>query len=688
MKFSTPSTTLPLFGLLLATGPVALSQTNAEPVSLPDLIVDSNPLRRTLFEQAQPVSVLEGDALQLSLEPTLGETLSKTPGVRSSYFGPGASRPVIRGLDADRIRILQNGLNTIDASATSVDHAVSFDPVSVSKIEIVRGPATVIYGSNAIGGLVNVIDGRIPDQKIEAPVQGSIGTRYSSVNEGIGGDFQLEGGVGGFAWHLEGYKRQNDNLSIPGYARSSRERAANPLAPDETEERGEIENTYLNTEGFSSGGSYIWEKGYFGLAYSGFDTDYGSPVEKEVSIDLEQRRWDFHGAFYEPVQGLKEIRYRFATSDYEHTEFEGDEAGTTFTNQGYDGRLEFTHEKWGPIEGVFGYQTERSDFEAAGDESFLPEVLTNSHSAFLFEELELNDKVRFQGGLRYDHITVEAKPFDVFDSRERDFDNLSGSLGVIYTPNEDYAIALSSAWSERAPTYQELYAFGPHVATDSYEIGDDGLKSEQVAGLDLSLRKRTGWVTGSVTGFYNHFNRFIGQFPNGTQDTDGRDVYEYRSTKAEFFGAELEATVHLFGPVEAPAAENAEPVSVEDRLDLELKADYVQANDKETGDSLPRISPFHLSAALDYQRGAFGARVESIFSARQNETAEDELPTDSYIMFNAALTYRLASGPVTTDFYIKGVNLTDEEAREHTSFLKDVVPLSGRGLVAGVKMAF
>ncbi|RYE72836.1 MAG: TonB-dependent receptor, partial [Oxalobacteraceae bacterium] len=297
------------------------------------------------------------------------------------------------------------------------------------------------------------------------------------------------------------------------------------------------------------------------------------------------------------------------------------------------------HEKWGPIQGTFGFQTERSDFQAIGDEKFLPEVLTKTNAAFIFEELQLNQQFRLEAGLRFDHISAEAGADPDFGpSREREFDSLSGSFGVVYEPDENYVVALSSSWSERAPTYQELYAGGPHVATGAFEVGDDSLSQEQAFGLDLSLRKKTGRVTGAVTAFYNHFNGYIGLFPTGNVIGD-LDEYAYRSTDAEFFGAELEATVHLLAPVVAGE------IAVE-HLDLELRADYVQANEIDSGNPLPRISPFHASVALDYKKGAFGARAESVFSAHQAETAIDELATNSYVMFNAAITYTLVSGPV------------------------------------------
>lgn len=672
------------------------------PIQIMDsVVVSSTPLQRTLFDQAQPVSILSGEKLRLSLAPTLGETLSQTPGVRSSYYGPGASRPVIRGLDSDRIRILQNGSNTLDASATSVDHAVSFEPGNVESIEVVRGPATLLYGPNAIGGVVNVIDGRIPDERIDEPIRGSIGGNLSSADSGYGTNALLEGGIGGFAWHLEGYVREAEDLRIPGDARSARLRELQPLKAGTKEESGHLQNSDSKSHGFSAGASQIWDNGYFGAAYSGFETTYGSPAEKEVSIELEQRRWDFRGAFYEPLSLIKSINYRLAFSDYEHTEFEGPEPGTTFSNRGHDGRLEINHEKLGPFEGTLGYQNERSDFMAKGEEKFLPEVLTQTNSVFLFEEMEFSESLKLQGGARYDHISAEASKDAAFGpARERTFDNFSGSLGVVFTPNNDYSFGLSATYSERAPTYQELFANGPHVATGAFEVGDDSLDVEQALGLDLSLRKRTGRVTGAVTIFYNRFNNFIGQFPTGEEkslEDEAFPVLAYRSTNAEFFGGEIEAIVHLIQPVksaEAMVPSGKHPVAaiptkpLHESLDLELKADYVRARDTKSGDPLPRISPFHASAALAYKLGDFGARVEGIFSASQHETADNELPTDSYCLLNAALTYQFKSGPVTTDVYIKGVNLTDEEAREHTSFLKDIAPLGGRGIVAGVKISF
>jgi len=675
----------------------AVALAAAAPTMLDEVVVTASPLGRTLFELVQPVSVLQGDRLTLALQPTLGETLSRVPGVSSTYFGPAASRPIIRGLDADRIRILQNGSNTVDASATSVDHAVTFDPVSVQSIEIVRGPATLLYGPNAIGGVVNVLDNRIPDERIAETVRGSIEGKYGSVNTERGGAFTLEGGVGGFAWHLEGYKRATDELHIPGFARSERLRRLDPLPAGEKEARDVLPNSDLRTEGLSGGASYVWDGGYFGVAYSGFHTNYGTVAEREVTIDMEQRRFDFRGAFFAPFAHVKAVRYSLGVSDYEHTEFEGALVGTKFENEGYDGRFELTHEKLGPFEGAIGYQTEKSDFSALGEEAFVPPVETVVNSVFLFEEAAF-DPFRVQFGVRYDHITVDSSTSEGFGpGQSRTFDNVSASAGLIYTPVEGYAIALNAAFTQRAPTYQELFANGPHVATNAFEIGDPGLGTEKAFSLDLSLRKRTGRVTGAVSVFYNHFTDFIGQFANGevvAGEEDDLPVYVYRATDAEFFGGEAEVTFHLLEPAtEAPASGKdgktlVAPAPVRPLLDLEFKADYVHATDTQTHDPLPRIPPFRASAALNWQHDRFSAGIEGQYNARQNRTSELELPTDSYFLLNASVGYRATLRGTEANFYVKGVNLTDAEARLHTSFLKDIAPLGGRGLVCGVKFDF
>lgn len=705
------TTRLRIFACLLLTLTIASGQTpettkkqRENPLTLDQVVVSASPLTRTLFEQAQAVSLLSGERLQQQKQATLGETLSTTPGVRSSYFGPASSRPVIRGLDADRIRILQNGVNSIDASGTSADHAVSLDPIGADSIEIVRGPATLLYGANAIGGIVNVIDNRIPDQSIDVPATGILDGRYSSVDAGESTRLMVEGGKSGFNYHIEANRRNLQDTRIPGFARSDKLRAQAPLAAGETEETDTLTNSFLDADGLSLGASRTWDNGFFGIAYSGYDSTYGTVADKEVSIDMTNRRWDFRGSLDAPLAGIKSLNFRLGLGNYEHTEFEGAEIGTIFRNDGYDSRIEILHEKIGGLEGAIGYQSERSDFSALGDAAFLPPVLTTSNSGFIFEEFSLAPQWKLQGGMRYDHITASSSTNPNFGpGQSRTFNNVSSSAGVVFTPNDDYAYTASVSQAKRAPTYQELYANGPHIATQAYEIGDADMPVEQAIGLDLSLRKRTGFVTGSITGFVNHFNDYTGLFPTGaTKLIHGEQipVHAYRSTEALFYGAEAEATIHLIKPVTTP-----EPVVADENnwgegnqprnsnkpstaLDLELKADHVIATDQFSGHSLPRISPFHASAALEYKLNDFSARLEGIFAAKQTQVADHELPTDAYGMINASISKTISAGGFATKFYIKGVNLTNVEAREHTSFLKDSAPLAGRGVVVGAAVEF
>lgn len=661
------------------------------------VVVSSTPLGGELFEQVQSVSILSGDELKLRLEPTIGETLNREPGVSSTYFGPGASRPVIRGLGEDRIRVLQDGLATIDASDVSPDHAVTIEPLTVKIIEVVRGPATLLYGPNTVGGAVNIIDNRIPSEKLSRPIEGKVEGRFGTADEQRSGAGLVEFGLRPIVVHLDGFKRRTEDIEIPGFARSERLREMQPLPPGEEEPRDELPNSFTESEGGAAGVSYVWDKGYFGVAYSGIDSTYGTVAEPDVTIGLEQRRWDARGRFQEPFAAIKSITYKFGYSDYRHTEFEGTEVGTVFQNEGYDGRIEVAHEKLGPLEGVFGYQTQKTNFSALGEEAFLPAVETETHAGFVFEEIAL-DPLRFQFGVRCDHQTHQTETSPAFGPGiGRDFNAFSGSGGIIYTPVDNYVIALSLSYTQRPPTYVELFAHGPHIATNAFEIGDPNLDLEESFGIDLSFRKKIGRITGAISLFYNHFANFIRVGPTGEIE-DGLPVFVFAATDADFVGGEISLEFHLIEPY---AAED--PTSGKDgksvatpghpgnphRLHLETKADYVYAQDRNTDRSLPRITPFRTSAALIYEwKDRFDARIEGQYVHDQNRTAEFELPTDSYFLLGASASYRIAAGPVDIDVFLKATNLLNEEARMHTSFLKDIAPLAGRGVLLGMRATF
>ena len=667
----------------------AFSAENQAPLDA--VVITASPFLHTLFEQVQPVTFLSGDNLKLRLENTIGETLGREPGISSTYFGPGASRPVIRGLGDDRIRVLSNGVNMLDVANVSPDHQVTSDPLSIETIEVVRGPATLLYGPNSVGGVVNVIDGRIPTERLGKPVEGRFSGRFGTVDDEISEAGSLNFGLGPIVFHLDGFQRQTQDVDIPGFARSERLRR---ISPEENEARGTLPNSYVNSEGAAAGGSFIWESGYLGASYLGVNSNYGTVAERDVHIDLAQRRFDARGAFFEPFAGIKSIHYKFADSHYDHTEFEGPLPGTLFEIEGFDGRVEIVHHKLGMLEGSVGYQIQRSEFSAVGKEAFLPPTETTIHSGFIFEEIAF-ERVRFQFGARFDHQANDSAGGLAFGlARSVEFDSLNGSAGIVWTPVEAYAVALSLAYTERPPTYVELFADGPHVGTGSFEIGNADLGLEKSIGLDLSLRKRLGRVTGSVSLFYNRFTDYIALAPNGAIEDD-LPVFLYDPADASYYGGEGEVTLHLLQPASPETATNGKdgktaiaPIAPPNQtLDLDLKADAVRTEIR-GGGSLPRIPPFRAQAALNYTRGGLGARLEGIYAARQNRTAEFELPTDSYFLLNASVSYRVPIGSALLDFYVKGTNLTDAAARLHTSFLKDIAPLPGRGVLFGVRAEF
>ncbi|HEX8680139.1 MAG TPA: TonB-dependent receptor plug domain-containing protein, partial [Chthoniobacterales bacterium] len=389
------------------------SPTPADEAAHERVVVSSTPLGGDLFEQTQSVTVLTGEELEIRLEPTIGETLNREPGISSTYFGPNASRPVIRGLGEDRVRVLQNGVGTIDVSNVSPDHAVSVEPLTIKTIDVVRGPATLLYGPNTVGGVVNVIDNRVPTEPLERRLMGKADGRLSSADEQRSGAGLVEFQLGHVVVHLDGFKRATEDIEIPGFARSERLRRLQPLEPGEPEPRDTLPNSFSESEGGAAGASYVWERGYVGVAYSVFDSNYGTVAEPDVTIDLEQRRWDVRGAFNKPFAAINAINYKWSRSEYTHTEFEGPEVGTVFDVEGYDGRLEVLHEKLGIFEGGLGYQTQRTDFSALGAEAFLPPVETETHAAFVFEEIAM-EPFRLQFGARYDHQANERVPNESF----------------------------------------------------------------------------------------------------------------------------------------------------------------------------------------------------------------------------------------------------------------------------------
>lgn len=651
-----------------------------------EIVVTAGPDSRRESEVYQPVTVVRADEIAQRLQPTIGETLNEQPGVSSTYFGPGASRPIIRGFGSDRIRILSEGLGTSDASNVSPDHAVTVDPASAQQIEIVRGPATLLYGSNAVGGVVNVIDDRIPNRVPAAPIGGHVDLRGGTVSDERTGSLSLNGGAGKFGWHVDFTKRDTGDYEIPGPAEHHHEGEE----PEEEEHAGILENSSLESQAGTIGAAFVGDRGFLGVSFNRFETNYGIPghghhheeeppaarrmgllqeeEEEFVRIDMEQNRFDVKGELTD-IGIFRNVRLRLGSNDYEHVELEGDAIGTRFTNDGFEGRLEATHQPLGRLRGSIGVQVTNNDFAAVGDEAFIPPTTTESLAAFIFEEIP-GERLDFQFGARFETQDISVDDAELPDLS---FDGVSASVGTIYRPAEGYSVAASLARAARLPTSTELYANGAHIATSQFEIGDVNLGEETSLGLDISFRKTAGRLRGQINLFNNSFDGFIFDAPTG-EEADGLPVFRYVQADATFRGIEVDGHAEIWH-----AGSN--------HLELEAGADYVRA-ELDNGGSLPRIPPFRTSIGLRFEGGPFSAMAEVRRYSEQDEVADFEEATEGYTLVNATLGYRFFSANTVHDLLLRGTNLTDELARQHTSPLKERAPLPGRDFTLAYRVTF
>ncbi|MSU52425.1 MAG: TonB-dependent receptor [Opitutaceae bacterium] len=668
----------PFVSVLLALSASARAQTAApvesapagETTHLEKYVVTASPLARAQDEINAPTTVVAGAELAQRLQPTLGETLSGLPGVDSTYFGPGASRPIIRGLGGDRIRVLTGGVGTIDASVISPDHAVSLDPLLIDRVEIVRGPASLLYGGGAIGGVVNIIDGRIPETLPVAPVTGRFEVRGNSGADERAAAGVVTGAAGKLAWRLDGFRRKTDDVRIPGLGPTPAI-AAEMIANGETPSDGILINSATETSGGAAGLSYIGESGHLGAAFSGFDSLYGTVAEQEVTIKLRQRRFDAHGEWLKPIGILRAAKFNFGLADYQHDELEGTTLGTRFKNKGYEGRFELLHEKLGVFEGALGFQSTRSDFEAIGEEAFLPPTVTKANALFLYEEV-VSGPVTWQFGARAERQTITPEAGSGFTDRSHSLATFTG--GAVWKLNADYAIALSLSSNQRAPNAQELFADGPHIGTGTFEFGDPTLGKEKSVGFDLSLRKRRGFVTGELSVFVNKFNGYIFEQDTGDEEDD-LPVFAYVQRDAKLYGGEAEVTFHLHESKSFIA-------------DLRLFADSVRATNTTDGTPLPRTTPVRFGAAFDWQRGPWAFNAELRHVESQRRIAPVETATAGYELLSLGGSWRFALGQTKGEVFIQATNLLDETARVHASFLKDIAPLPGRNVSVGLRLNF
>ncbi len=665
-------------GLILACGAsvqASMAQEPEQAIELDPVTVTASPLDEAELEIGRPASVLRGEELRRKIAPTIGETLSGEPGVSASDFGQGASRPVIRGLDAPRVRVLEDGIGSLDVSSISADHLVTVEPIGARQVEILRGPSTLLYGSGAIGGVVNVVTNRIPDYVPEA-LDATVDVRYNDVSDERTGGIDLTAGIGdNVALHVDGVSRETNDYEIPDEAADD---------PGTFASDGKLVNSAIDTDSFSGGGSFVGDRGFVGASVSRYLSVYGIPGEAGVFIDADQTRYDAKGELQLPLPGFERLAVDFGYNDYTHTEFEGPgEPGTRFDNEEYETRLELLHEPLAGWSGAVGLQYRDQDFAAIGDEAFVAPTRTRALGAFVVEEREFGPVTLELGG-RYERQEADASG----GNPDAEHDLYSLSAGVIYRFAEDYAFNVSATRSQRAPAAQELYAGGPHLATLTFEQGDAALDKETAHGLDVGVRRTEGRLTWRINAFANLIDDFIFQQgvdgngdgladnvdEEGALDPAGELVsVAYTQQDAEFYGGEAEGVISLLkGPTGA--------------LDLRVFADYVRGRLRDGGD-LPRITPLRFGAGLDYARGRWGVGMDVMRVEQQDQTAALETETDGYTLLGANLSYRLASNG-DYQFFVQAANLLDQEARRHTSFLKENAPLPGRAVLAGFNARF
>lgn len=634
-------------------------------IDLASVPVTGNPLGVSSDQLVVPVSVLNGRELSFKRESTLGDTLNGIPGVSATSFGPNSSRPVIRGLDAERVRIMQNGLGILDASSLSFDHAVSLDPLVVEQIEVVRGPAALLYGGSAMGGVVNAIDHRIPTEKVEGMTgraEASVGGANSQNNAaGV-----IDIGNGKIAIHADAYTRKSSDLDIPGFAVSKRK----SLAGTARENRSRLVNSSAESEGGALGASITFDNGYAGVSYSGFRNNYGTVADPAVRADMQSDRWDFASEIKELDGLVNRVKLKLAHTDYQHQELESGVVGTTFKNRGLEGSLEAGHADIGKLKGVIGMQFQNSNFEALGSEAFVPGVTTQSKAAYIYEELGL-DQLKLTFGGRIERVTLGAGAFKDQAARNNSFNPMSFALGGLYTLDSNWSVATNLSHNERAPSYFELYANGEHVATGQFEIGNSNFDKERSNGIDTQLRWKDANHSFNVGAYYTRFSNFIGLLNTGVNDIDsGLPIAQFSTFAATFKGVEADGKFKLT-----------------DHWNMTVRADYVRATNRDNGDALPRISPLRLGAGLQYQKERFGARLDVLRAFKQDRIDSNELVTDGYTNLSALATYKLPT-TVNLELFAKANNLLDQEIREHASFLKDIAPQAGRSILLGLRADF
>lgn len=660
----------------------------------PDEEIVVTALRRTSREDSiSGVAIVQAEQLVANLRPGLGDSLTHTPGVSATSFGPSASRPVLRGLQGERVKVLSNGIGSIDVSNTSVDHAPVVNPLLAQRVEVLRGPQSLLYGSSASGGVVNVIDRRIPTAVPDEPVHlSAMGGYGSAANERMGavaGEVPLGGSWVG---HVNGSWLKTDDLRIGGHALTPALRSqalATSLLPADQRGNGEIDfaanaalkgtlpNTANETWTAGAGVAYVTDQGNMGVAYSRYDSLYGVPVrfatapgqdQEAPRIKLRQDRIDARAELVPGGDLIDKIAFRYAYGDYVHSEVGPDGAiGTTFFSKGMEGRLELVQADRGGWKGLTGTQVVIRDFNVIGDEAFLPKNSTEQVGLFTLQQYE-SGPLSIEGGARFEHTRQSSKPDashpEFFDG-SRTFNTFSAALGGAYDLAPGVKLALNGSHTERAPSAEELFANGPHAGTSAFEVGNPDLKTERVWAVEAILRANLDGVRFEGSLFHNWYSNFVYEDRTG-EIVVGLPEYRIRQATARLYGFEAEVDATLVQSGAWKLAANG-------------LVDYVRAEIDAVGPA-PRIPPLRVLGGLTAESSKLdlGFEVEHVFA--QNRVAAFETTTPGYTLVNLSATWRPMGEHGPLSLVLSGNNLFDVEARRHASYLKDYAPLAGRDI--------
>lgn len=647
--------------------------------------------RRNREDVLQGTSVVSGAELDRDLRPTIGESLARQPGISATSFGPNSSRPVIRGQQGERVRVLSDGIGSLDVANTSVDHAVAINPLTADRIEILRGPATLLFGSSASGGVVNVIDSRIPRSEPENGIHVDGILTYGSASEERSANGTLDVSLGGgFVAHLDGNYTRTSDLRIGGFVLAPEVRAQALASPDAgiralADLEGRLPNTAAETSDIAAGLAWIDGDTNVGFSVNQFETFYGVPIRYSLdpaveaegpSIDLRQQRIDGRAEIGIGSGFLESVRFRGAYADYRHFEVEDTgEIATTFLSDGYEGRLEFVQRRnAGGYGGGFGAQYFQRDFFVEGEEKFLPPNQTRQFGLFALQSLDLG-RFRAEVGGRFEHQESEAEAdADLGNpALSRAFDVFSASAGASYGLSETVRLGINLSRNERSPSAEELYANGPHAGTQAFEVGNPDLTPETSYGAEATLRLASGPASLTASAYYNRFDGYIYQSETGEVEDD-LPVFETLQADSDFLGFELE------GQATVATIRSAEIVA-------NLVADYVEADIEDFG-AAPRIPPLRLLGGVAVNGVRLDGRVEVEHVFEQDRVAPGETVTDGFTLVNASLSWQPLAARPEVRLTFSANNLFDVDARRHASFLKDFAPLAGRDLRVSARFGF